>query len=138
MNKSRTNTVKREQKKSFLLRELSSLLQTLANDEAKLSNTCITRVELSADTGICYVYFSSFSDDPTKTAQELFDEILPLLKLYKPSLRKALARSIQSRYVPDLMFLFDEKKEKVDKMNQILNKVHEELEHEAETTDNEE
>ena len=50
-----------------------------------------------------------------------------LLVMYKPSIRKALASRLSSRYIPDLRFVFDEKKEQEHRMVDILTQVGEEL-----------
>ena len=118
--------IKKEKKKSLYLHELSSLIQRLAEDEPDVASVYITRVELSADSGICYIYFSSYPQEGL-SAQELFEKALSILKLYKPSLRKALAQRVKARYVPNLIFLYDEKKDKVSKVEQLLDKVQQEL-----------
>lgn len=117
MKKSKVSEIKREQKKSFLLQEISALVRQITADEPKLSFLFVTRVELSRDGGICYVYFS------TTTDKDAFDEGLPILKLYKPSMRKALAQAMHSRYVPNLVFRYDEAKEKERKITAILDKI---------------
>ena len=114
---SNVSQIKREQKSSLYLHEISSLIQTLSLDEPKLIKVFVTRVSLSKDYGICFVYFSTYTD---KTA---FDEALEILKLYKPSLRKALSGRIVGRYTPNLVFLYDETKEKERKIEDLLDKV---------------
>jgi ribosome-binding factor A len=94
-------------------------------EENTLASIYPTRVEFSADTGICYVYFAAFSDKPEN--EKLVEDALNHLKLYKPSLRAALAKKIPSRYTPDLVFLYDQVKEKERKINDLLDKVQEEL-----------
>lgn len=118
--KTRSSEIKREQKKSFLLKEISALVSQITVDEPKLSSLFITRVELSRDTGICFVYFSTHTD------RSAFDEGLEILKLYKPSIRKALAQSMHSRYVPNIVFKYDEAKEKERKITALLNKIRQE------------
>lgn len=127
MHNPRTSLIKREQRKSFLLRELSTMLNTLCEDEPKLSPLYISQVNLSDDGGICYIYMSSTPLDPNVTTKQLFEELLPTLVLYKPSMRKSLASVLQKRYVPDLKFLFDENREKMDRINGLLDQVQDEL-----------
>ena len=121
LRKSKVGEVKRERKKSLFLREISKLVQKISLDEKVIASVYVNRVDLSADTGILYVYFASYTD------KEAFDKALPFLKLYKPSMRKFLAGALKLRYAPNLVFLFDEKKEKVRKIESLLDKVHEEL-----------
>ena len=120
MKKSSVFSIKREQKKSFLLQEISALVRRLTADEPRISSLFVTRIEMSRDSGVCYVYFSTY------TNKEAFDEGLGILKLYKPSMRKSLAEAMHSRYVPNLIFRYDLSKEKERKMTTLLDK----LEHE--------
>lgn len=108
---------KREQKISLFFREISSLIQQLSLDESDLLKVFVTRVRLSNDYKICFIYFSTYTD---KTE---YDKALKVLKLYKPSLRKAIAQAIPNRYSADLVFLYDETKEKERKINELLDKV---------------
>lgn len=111
--------VRREQKKSFMLREVSALVHEIGIEESKLSSLFVTRIEMSRDSGILYIYFSSHKD------KSAFDDGFELLKLYKPSMRKALAEALASRYVPDLVFRYDESKDKERHINAILDKLNE-------------
>jgi ribosome-binding factor A len=117
MKKSRVSQIKREQKKSNYLRKISSLIQSLALDEPSVAKVFITRVELSADGGICYVYFSTY-DSP-----EAFDVALETLKLYKPSMRSSLAKQLKTRYVPDLVFMYDKARDKQRRIDLILSQI---------------
>lgn len=105
---------KREQKTSLFFHEISNLIRTLALDESDLLKVFVTKVSLSNDYSICYVYFSTYTDKSD------FDKALPILKLYKSSLRKAMAQAISSRYAADLVFFYDETKDKERKINALL------------------
>ena len=109
--------VKRAQKESFLLREISQLVNKIASDEPLLATISATRVELSKGKGICNVYFSSTE------GKEGFEKSLEVLKLYRKSLRAALAKVRQSRHTPELMFLFDEQLERELRMHKLLDVV---------------
>jgi ribosome-binding factor A len=110
-------SIKREQKTSLFMREISSLIQQLSLDEPSLSKVFVTRVNLTPDYSILYVYFSTYFSKAD------FDEALEVLKLYKGSLRKALSADIAARYTPNLVFLYDEVKEKERKMLDLLDRV---------------
>ena len=114
---SRAASVRKEQRKSFYLREISSFYQQIALDEPVLSGFFITRAELSADGGICYIYFANYVEGKD------FKEALETLKLYKPSMRKALAQSGHGRYVPNLIFKLDEVKGKQRRVDDILDTI---------------
>lgn len=114
MNFSGSRSIKQAQKESLLLREISSLLVKGSLDDPRLAGLTITRVSLSSDKSACSVFFYN------PGGHEEFKKLLEVLKLYKPSLRTALAKSIKSRYVPELIFKFDDQYEKEEKMNKIL------------------
>jgi len=127
--KSQTGNVKREKKKKQFLQEISMHLHNISYDDARVATVFITHVDLSADTGICYVYCSAYPnvENPLKSSKEIFKEALVFLKLYKPSIRSALAKTLSARYVPQIMFIFDENRAKVDKLNGLLDQVHGEV-----------
>jgi ribosome-binding factor A len=113
--------VRREQKKSLYKKEISRLFHHLVEDYSELSSLVVTRVDISADSGICYVFFTSFG------GREQFEKALEKLKLFKSSLRSAFGRAIQTRYTPDLHFLFDEELEKQRMLDDLLDKVKSEV-----------
>ena len=98
--------IKRAQKESLLLRELSSYFMRIAMDDSRLDGITLNRVQLSKDKSVCTLYFFS-----TQGKQD-FEERLPYLIVYKPSMRKALAQSINARYTPQLVFKYDASFEK--------------------------
>lgn len=120
--------VKRERKKSFYLRELSALLTRLVQDEPSLLQLYFTKVEMSADGGLCYVYCSFLNACGPEEGHKLFEVAREKLVLYRGSMRKALAGAASGRYVPDLRFFFDESKEKEKRVTDLLSKVGAELE----------
>ncbi len=122
MHRNKTFQVKREQRKSFLLKEIATLVRSLSADEPLVTPLFVNRIDISKDSGICYVYFSTLTDE------EAFYEGLKILKLYKPSMRKALAQAMKTRYVPDLIFRYDKTKEKERKVNLLLDEIQQELE----------
>jgi len=124
----RMQYVKRERKKSFYLRELSALLSRLVQDEPSLLPLYFTRIELSEDGSQCYVYCAFLTAHDAVEGERLFETgIRGTLVLYKASMRSALAAALASRYVPDLRFVFDTKKEKEQRVTDLLSKVSHEL-----------
>lgn len=117
----KTSDIKRAQKASLLLKTISHLYATASQDNKELLGVYITRVELSANKSICYVYFYT-PDGPA-----VFKEKLHHLKLYKPSLRNALAKGISNRYTPEVFFKFDEQQEKIDRIEALFEKVKKDL-----------
>lgn len=109
--------IKKAKKESLLLKEISKLYMQTAMDDPRLQGVFINRVKLSSDKSHCTVYFY------TAEGEEHFNEILEILKLYKPSLRKALAANIPSRYTPELVFKFDKTFEKQSRLEHLLDKI---------------
>lgn len=110
-------SVRREQKKSLYKREFSKIFQVLSEDVSELISLVVTRVEISADSGVCYIHFSSFK------GEDAYKEGLEQLKLYKGSLRRALAKKIRTRYVPELVFCYDEELEEQRHIEALLDSV---------------
>lgn len=110
----RQKSIKIAQRESLLLKEISQLFHNAAMDDARLSGVFINKVGLSADKGICTVYFY------TPEGKKKFDEVLSTLILYKPSIRAALAKTVKGRYVPNLKFVFDEQFEKQERVETLL------------------
>ncbi len=113
----KVSDIKRAQKASLLLKAISQLYWEATRDDKELSGLFISRVELSQDKGMCYVYFH------TPEGQEFFNEKLKTLKLYKPSLRAALAKQIPGRYTPDILFKFDTQQTIVDRLEGLFESV---------------
>ena len=117
MNSSNLSNIKRSQKESLLLKELSKFILELMLDDKELVGLFINRVELSKNKGACIVYFY----DPQ--GPEIFEVKKRRLILYKPSLRKAIATTLDGRYTPELVFAYDTQFEKQQRIENILDKV---------------
>jgi len=115
--RSRLQDIKRGQKESLLFKEISALFMKAAIDDPNLAGLAINRVSLSDDKSMCTVYFY------TAKGKEDFDQKLGFLKLYKPSLRKSIAKTIKGRYVPEIKFAFDEQFEKQQKVEELFEKL---------------
>jgi ribosome-binding factor A len=114
---SRTSDIKRAQKESVLFRLISELFRQAAFENPALANIFVNRVELSPGKSMCTVYLY------TAQGKEYFDKILPDLKIYKPSMRKAIADTMQARYTADLVFKFDEQFEKTQRIERLIDTV---------------
>lgn len=122
MERSTVSDIKRAQKEKLLLREISNLFAQASMDDAALRGLTITKTQLSPDKGLVSVYFYC------PEGIEHFESILDRLKLYKPSMRTALAHAIRGRYTPELRFKFDVNFEKQARIENLLNQVKEEEE----------
>ena len=109
--------VRRAQKEKLYYKEISKLFLQILTDDRKLDGLYINGVKLSPDKSVCYILF--FSDK----GQDDFQERLPDLILYKPSLRKALSQNIQSRYTPELKFKYDAQFEKQLKIENLFDRL---------------
>ena len=114
---SSVSNVKRAQKESVLFREISQLFLQASLDDPALRNFSINRVQLSPDKGTCTVFFYS------PQGEDYFRKMQHILNDYKPSLRKALASSLQARYTPQLVFTFDALFEKQQRIEQLIEQV---------------
>ncbi len=114
---SSVSAIKRAQKESLLFREIAQLFLEATLDDSRLQGVVVNRVQLSPDKGLCTVLFY------TPQGEDYFNTVLPILTLYKPSLRKALARSIAARYTPELVFKFDKAYEKQQRIEELLEQV---------------
>lgn len=111
------STIKHAQKESTLLRLVSSLLLEAALDNPEIQNIVVTRVKLSPDGSICTIYCY------TSQGKEFYHKIEPILKLYKPSLRKAIAEKAALRHTPDFRFHFDETIEKQKHIEELFDSI---------------
>ncbi len=111
------SSVKRAQKESLIQHLLASFLLQAMLDDKRLQGLSITRVKLSPDKSVCTVFFHVYDGEPG------FKEKLKTLVLYKPSMRKAVADSVQSRYVPELIFKYDTSFDKQQRIDEILLKI---------------
>lgn len=131
MTHTKSREVKREKKKSLFLREITPIIQSLhsnqnlsADQRELVGQIFVTRIDLSDDTGICYVYFSTYNEP----GEEIFNQALEVLKLCRKSIRVAFAKQLPHlRYTPSFTFLYDKTKEKERRVTQLLDKVSEQL-----------
>ena len=114
---SKVSAIKKAQKESQLLREISTLYFQASADDTRLQNVTITKVELADNKGTCKVFFY------TPEGEKSFKELLEIIKLYKPSLRKALAASLNGRYTPDIFFVYDQQQGTQIRVETLIEKI---------------
>jgi ribosome-binding factor A len=118
----RTQEIKKAQKERLLFREISKLFLQLQIDDDRLHNAWLSKLELSPDKSVCYVHFYTPNGE-----KKFHEEFLEILKLYKPSMRKAIAAKVDGRYTPEIIFRFDKTYEKQERILNILDSLkHEE------------
>jgi len=111
------SSIKKSQKESQLFRAIAALFSQTTLDDARLQGIAVNRVKLSDDKSHATIYFYAVGGQPE------FKEKLPFILLYKNSLRKALAKSINARYTPELVFKFDDQFEKQQRIEGLLEKI---------------
>lgn len=116
----RVRTIKQAQKERLYFRVFSELFSQLMVDDSRIYDLVLTRTKLSSDKSICTLYFYSAQ------GEQFFKEKLEVLKLYRPSLRKAFAAKITSRYTPELRFAFDTTFEKQEKFEHLMESIKQE------------
>jgi len=109
--------IKRARKESLFFREITKLFRETTLDDNRLQGLTISSVSLSSDKSICTIFFY------TEKGKEHYKETFDTLILYKPSLRKAIATEIKSRYVPELIFRFDTKYERKLRLEMLLDSI---------------
>jgi len=120
MNNQRVRDIKHAQRESFLLKEIAQFFLHIVQSEPELQTLFINRVKLSPDRSTCVVYFL------TQGGLAEFEEKRPTLVLYKPALRTALSKVMQTRYVPNIRFAYDEQYEKQRRVEELIDKLKEE------------
>ncbi len=121
--RSNLHDIKRERKKSLFFRELSQIISLISNENADIQKVYVTRVDFSQDAGILYVYLATFD----VFSEEIFKTALDALKLYRPSIRKEISARLNPRHTPEIIFLYDEVREKQDRIDNLLDKVIQDL-----------
>ncbi|HRN78096.1 MAG TPA: ribosome-binding factor A [Candidatus Dependentiae bacterium] len=116
----RVREIKHAQRESVLLREISNFFLRIAIDDDRLQGLQVNRVKLSADRGVCTVFFY------TEKGINDFEEKRATLVLYKPSLRNALSKTLQSRRIPELRFVYDAQFAKQRHIDDLLQKLKDE------------
>ena len=106
MSRARVSSIKHAQKESVLLHVIARIFMQIALDEPELQGMSITRVRLSPEKSSCVVFFHG------QGGLAEFEAKRKRLVLYQPSIRKALAAELQSRYVPRIRFMYDEQLDK--------------------------
>lgn len=80
--------------------------------------TTVTDVTISADLRVAKVYFSVFGSAEVKA------ETMAALEGEKSRIRGMVASRIRIRFVPELSFCLDETLDRVDRINSLIKKIH--------------
>ncbi len=116
--------IKKKQRESLIQKLLVPVLLETFRDEPELKFFSVSKIELSKDGGLCNIFLM------TSFAPEKIEEAMFKVARYTIATRKALARVMQSRYVPEVRFQYDHSLEKMNQLNDILLRVGQELRNE--------
>ncbi len=108
--------LKGERAASDIQRELANILLEDAKDE-DFKHVTITACDVSNDLSFCKVYFTT-TDDREKVTKDLNNAA--------GFFRSLLAERLEVRHTPELRFIFDESIEYGNKIEKIIEKLHEE------------
>ncbi len=115
----RVSHVKKARRESSLLKGFMELLGRLSPSIPELQNVFCTRLSLAPDCSTVFIYFHS------PDGEEAVKKAIEVLKLYRPSMRTSLVALVSLRRTPDLRFFYDDKYEKLNKIERLLDEVKE-------------
>ncbi len=101
----------------LIMEELSIFLERHANDP-RLEWVNITEVETSADLRVARVYFNVIGDEARR------QEAMEGLQHAAGFLRRELASRLRLRYVPELLFYYDESWARGHRIDELLDGIH--------------
>jgi ribosome-binding factor A len=108
----------RIEKIEHLIKEEISLILLNKMQDPALSLVTITNVKVSPDLKLVKVYLSVFD----KEKREL---VLERIKTSTGYIRSELAQRIRIRYIPELRFFIDDTLDYVEKIENLIKKIHE-------------
>lgn len=112
-------SIKTERLSNVLHKEISNILMTEIKDE-DLKFVTITKVDLSSDLSYAKVYFTCLDNDKR---EKVFKDINNARRYIRSELMR---RKIEMRNIPELNFIYDDSIEYGNKIESIIEKIHEE------------
>jgi ribosome-binding factor A len=100
--------------------ELSILLQQKVRD-ARLAGVCVSRVQMSPDLKQAKVYYSLLEGNSASGARKGLERA-------RGFFRSHIAKKMDLRYTPELMFVFDNQHEKIERLDQLFVQIDQERE----------
>ncbi len=101
---------------SDIIKYLSNIIMTETRDDL-LKTITLTEVKLAKDLSVAKVYFTSISDLDHKTLEREMKEASPYL-------RGRLAKVLEARNIPELIFIYDETIEYATRIEKIIKDIH--------------
>lgn len=101
-----------ERTAELIQRKLAQIIQQEIRDPRLTGLVTISAVEVSRDLSHAKIYFTVLSGDPQQATC--------ILNAASKYLRTALARTLETRIVPDLHFVYDESIEYARRLNRLI------------------
>ncbi|MCI5207688.1 MAG: 30S ribosome-binding factor RbfA [Candidatus Electrothrix sp. ATG2] len=98
--------------------ELSIVLQQKVRD-SRLSEVCISKVQMSPDLKRAKVYYSILEGSSAAAAQKGLERA-------KGFFRSHIAKAMNLRYTPDLVFFFDNQHKEIERLDQLFGQIDQE------------
>jgi len=102
-----------------LKNEISRIIHNDLKDP-RIGFLTVTKVDLTSDLRSAKIYFSILGDEKNKKNTQIG------LKQATGYIRKLVAERIKLRYVPEIMFHLDKSGEYVQRIEEIIDKIHDE------------
>ena len=103
---------------SEIQRELATVLFKRTNDP-RLKSVLISGVKMTADLKLANIYFHTPGDTEKR------QEVLAGLQSAAGHIKRELARRLKLRYMPELRFFYDDSFDYGEKIERMLQKIHE-------------
>lgn len=111
-------TVKRSEKVAEAIHELVSALLLKGVKDPRIGFTTITGVKVSDDLHLATIFFSVIGSDEEKKSTESG------LNSARGFIRRELGKSLRMRYVPDVLFRYDESVDYGQRIDTLLDELH--------------
>ncbi len=105
------------------VKRVAPLVQTILSDlirhrvqDPRVKNGAITSVEMKDDLRLATVFFQVTPGSDSK-------EVLAGFEQSRPFLRRELGRQLSMKFVPDLRFIYDDRHEHVERVEEILQRL---------------
>jgi ribosome-binding factor A len=110
-------TIKRSDKIAEALHELISGLLIKGVKDPRIGFTTVTAVKVTDDLRLATVYFSVIGDESEKKTTEQG------LNSARGFIRKEMAKALRMRFVPDVVFKYDESVDYGRRIDSLLNEI---------------
>ncbi len=98
------------------VREIMALVVARYFREPRIASVTITKVRLSDDLRNATVFFAVFpGEDPKATGE--------ILERHSPVLRKEMAKHLRIKYIPRLLFVYDDGNDEAGRIDTLLDQI---------------